>query len=95
MSTFPGERRVGVGAPAPYPRDRRVAEKGPLQAPRPPGPHPRPQTKYNITVSAPGATPASLQRMLADAEAKLLFTTGEIDVGDGGPPRVALDRAHR
>ena len=40
---------------------------------------------------APGATPASLQRMLADAEAKLLFTTGEIDVGDGGPPRVALD----
>jgi long-chain acyl-CoA synthetase len=40
---------------------------------------------------APGATPASLQRMLADADAKLLFTASEVDVGEGGPPRVALD----
>ena len=40
---------------------------------------------------APGATPASLQRMLADADAKLLFIDREIDIGDGGPPRIALD----
>jgi len=40
---------------------------------------------------APGATPVSLQRMLADADAKLLFTACDVDVGDGGPPRVALD----
>jgi long-chain acyl-CoA synthetase len=40
---------------------------------------------------APGATPASLQRMLTDADAKLLFTTREVEVGDGGPSRVALD----
>lgn len=40
---------------------------------------------------APGATPASLQRMLADADARLLFTSGGVDVGDGGPARIALD----
>jgi stage V sporulation protein R len=40
MSGFPGERRVSVAAPEPYPNDRRKAERGPLQAPRPPGPRP-------------------------------------------------------
>ncbi|CAN5792212.1 SpoVR family protein [soil metagenome] len=40
MSNFPGERRVSVEPPAPYPNDRRKAERGPLQAPRPPGPRP-------------------------------------------------------
>ena len=40
---------------------------------------------------APGSTPASLQRMLADADAKLLFTAADVDVGHGGPPRIALD----
>jgi len=40
---------------------------------------------------APGATPASLQSMLADADAKLLFTARDVDVGEGGPPRVAMD----
>ncbi len=43
---------------------------------------------------APGATPASLHRMLADADAKLLFTARDVDVGnggEGGPPRIALD----
>ncbi len=40
MSTFPGERRVSVAAPTPYPNDRRKAESGPLLAPRPPGPRP-------------------------------------------------------
>ena len=40
---------------------------------------------------APGATPASLQRMLADADAKLLFTARDVALGDGGPPRLALD----
>ncbi|HWH81804.1 MAG TPA: SpoVR family protein, partial [Burkholderiaceae bacterium] len=40
MSTFPGERRVEVGPSAPYPHDRRQAEKGPLREPRPPGPRP-------------------------------------------------------
>ena len=40
MSTFPDERRVSVAAPAPHPHDRRKAELGPLQAPRPPGPRP-------------------------------------------------------
>jgi stage V sporulation protein R len=40
MSSFPGERRVSVGAPMPYPNDRRKAERGPLQFPRPPGPRP-------------------------------------------------------
>ena len=40
MSSFPGERRVSVGAPTPYPHDQRKAESGPLQAPRPPGPRP-------------------------------------------------------
>ena len=38
MSGFPGERRIGVAAPIPYPEDRRQAERGPLQAPLPPGP---------------------------------------------------------
>ena len=40
MSGFPGERRVSVAAPEPYPNDRRKAERGPLQAPRPAGPRP-------------------------------------------------------
>ncbi len=40
MSGFPGERRVSVAAPAPYPHDRRKAEAGPLQWARPPGPRP-------------------------------------------------------
>ncbi len=40
MSGFPDERRVSVNAPATYPKDRRVAERGPLQAPRPAGPRP-------------------------------------------------------
>ena len=40
---------------------------------------------------APGATPASLERMLADADAKLLFTARDVTLGDGGPPRLALD----
>jgi acyl-CoA synthetase (AMP-forming)/AMP-acid ligase II len=40
---------------------------------------------------APGATPASLQRMLSDGDAKLLFIDRDVDVGEGGPPRVALD----
>ena len=40
---------------------------------------------------APGATPASLQRMLADAGAKLFFTAADVDAGDGGPPRIAID----
>jgi acyl-CoA synthetase (AMP-forming)/AMP-acid ligase II len=40
---------------------------------------------------APGATPASLQRMLADADAKLLFLDASVQPGEGGPPRIALD----
>jgi len=40
MSTFPGERRVSVSLPERYPNDRRLAERGPLRAPRPPGPRP-------------------------------------------------------
>jgi len=40
MSGFPGERRVSVGAPETYPNDRRKAERGPLQAPRPAGSRP-------------------------------------------------------
>jgi len=40
MSGFPGERRVSVEAPQVYPNDRRKAERGPLQAPRPAGPRP-------------------------------------------------------
>ena len=40
---------------------------------------------------APGSTPASLQRMLADADAKLLFLDREVNVGEGGPPRIAMD----
>ncbi len=40
MSGFPGERRVSVDAPAAYPKDRRIAERGPLQAPRPAGERP-------------------------------------------------------
>jgi len=40
---------------------------------------------------APGSTPASLQRMLADADAKLLFLDRDVNVGEGGPPRVAMD----
>ena len=38
MSDFPGERRIGAAAPIPYPEERRQAERGPLQAPLPPGP---------------------------------------------------------
>ena len=36
----------------------------------------------------------ALHRMLADADAKLLFTARDVDVGnggEGGPPRIALD----
>jgi stage V sporulation protein R len=40
MSGFSGERRVSVAPPEPYPNDRRRAERGPLQAPRPAGPRP-------------------------------------------------------
>ena len=40
---------------------------------------------------APGATPHSLQRMLADADARRLFTDASVDLGPGGPPRIALD----
>lgn len=40
MSSFPGERRVSVEVPEPYPNDRRKAERGPLLAPRPAGPRP-------------------------------------------------------
>lgn len=42
---------------------------------------------------APGATPASLQRMLADAGAKLVFVDAAASLGDGGAPRIALDDA--
>jgi acyl-CoA synthetase (AMP-forming)/AMP-acid ligase II len=40
---------------------------------------------------APGTTPPALQRMLADAEARWLFTDASVAWGDGGPPRIALD----
>ena len=40
MSGFPGERRVSADAPAPYPHDRRIAERGPLQSPLSAGPRP-------------------------------------------------------
>lgn len=40
---------------------------------------------------APGFTPQSLQRMLSDAGARLFFTAADIDAGEGGPPRIALD----
>jgi acyl-CoA synthetase (AMP-forming)/AMP-acid ligase II len=40
---------------------------------------------------APRATPASLQRMLADADVKLLFLDASVEPGEGGPPRIALD----
>jgi long-chain acyl-CoA synthetase len=40
---------------------------------------------------APGATPTSLQRMLADADAKRLFIDANVELGVGGPPRIAID----
>jgi long-chain acyl-CoA synthetase len=40
---------------------------------------------------APGATPQSLQRMLADADARRVFSDPGVDLGHGGPPRIALD----
>jgi acyl-CoA synthetase (AMP-forming)/AMP-acid ligase II len=40
---------------------------------------------------APGATRDSLARMLADAQAKLLFASVAVDVGDARVPRVDLD----
>ena len=40
MTEFVGERRVGVGRPAPFAGDRRRTVAKPLQAPHPPGPRP-------------------------------------------------------
>ena len=40
---------------------------------------------------APGNTSGSTQMMLSDSDAKLLFTDATVDVGQGGPPRIALD----
>ncbi|MBL8361741.1 MAG: acyl--CoA ligase [Rubrivivax sp.] len=45
----------------------------------------------SVAPLAPGSTAASLQRMAADADARLLYTAEGIDLGGGGPTRIALD----
>lgn len=42
---------------------------------------------------APGATPTSLQRMMADADARIVFADSDVDLGPDGPCRISLQLA--